>query len=527
MQSEREGVDWFDSAADEGRGALHAALVIVLLAALFVCAARAHRDTEAADPRAIERELRAPRPETRRAAVKKLADLAERPRLELLLQALEDSDPMVADEAQLALARISEEPLVHSLLGRAGLKSKDPWVRVRVAEAIGRMGGPLDGLALAKAIDGRDPEVACAVLWSLERRLAAAHALGERERIAREVEDLFQSRVDAEVRGRALVVLERCDHFRARPHIEAASRDRDPVLRGAALAAARGFPEAERLERARRALFDDEPSVRSCAIELLAELASKPALLELAHRMEIEPRERLRWRILAFLRARSGLAHGFDAAAWRAWAESVQGPWSTGPDRARRGPLGDTRVQLAGLNLISDRVALLVDFSGSTWDTKVGDLTRKDVLDRELRRALEALPATTKFNVIPYTNEPLPWSKQLVPATKENVARALAFFERSNARGRGNYFDAVLAALSDPEVDSIVALTDGVPTGGHRWNMPLMVDLLLERTRFRQVAFDAILVDAPRSRVQDWERLCDRTGGRCIEAELDPPPPAR
>ncbi|MBI5363912.1 MAG: hypothetical protein HZA53_12085, partial [Planctomycetes bacterium] len=378
---------------------------------------------------------------------------------------------------------------------------------------------PLDGLALAKAVDARDEEPARALLWSLERRFAAGHELGDRAKIARELEELWHSRVDPEVRGRALVALERCDHFRARKPIEEASLDRDPVLRCAALTAIHGFAEAERLERAQRALQDAEPSVRGAAIGLLCAIASKAALLELVHRMEIEPRERLKWRILAFLRARSGLGHGFDPAAWRAWAESVQGPWSTGPDLAHRGPMGDTRVQLAGLNLISDRVAFLVDFSGSTWDTKVGELTRKQVLERELAKALQALPGTTRFNVIPYTNEPIPWEKALVAATKENVARAQAFFERCNARGRGNYFDAVLLAMADPEVDSIVALTDGVPTGGHRWNMPLMVELLIERDRFRQVAFDAILVDAPRSRVQDWTRLAEVTGGRCVEAK--------
>lgn len=473
-----------------------------------------------ADPRELEKELRAPRPETRRAAVKELALLEGRPAFELLVRALEDDDSMVADEAQVALARVTEEPLLDLLYGRMGLRAKDPWVRVRVAEAFGRMGGPLDGLALAKSIDARDEEVARMLLYSLERRLAAKLDVGDKAKIAREVEAVWRSRVDAEVRGRALVVLERLDHFKARPYVDAAAVDVDPRLRCAALAAEHGYAEAERLDRAQRALQDREASVRSAAIVVLCELASRPALLELVHQMEIEPRSRLKWRILGFLRARSGEDHGFDFAAWRAWAATVQGPWTTGFDPTKRGELGDTRANLAGLNLISDRVVFLVDFSGSTWDTKVGDLSRKEVLDRELGKALEALPDGTLFNVIPYTNAPIPWEKGLVPATKENVARARAFFQRCNARGRGNAFDAALKALEDPDVDSLVVLTDGVPTGGHHYDMGLFVDLLAEHDRFRQAAVDSILVDAPKSRVRDWERLAEKTGGRCVVARF-------
>jgi len=67
-----------------------------------------------------------------------------------------------------------------------------------------------------------------------------------------------------------------------------------------------------------------------------------------------------------------------------------------------------------------------------------------------------------------------------------------------------------------------VTLTDGVPTGGHRWNLPLMVELLVERDRCRKVAFDSILVDAPKSHRILWADLAARTGGRSIAIELAP-----
>lgn len=490
-------------------------------AAFTVDDAQPRKGGAAANVRELAAELEAPRPETRRAAVKKLAELGTRPAWELVVRALADVDGQVADEAEVLLARLTEAPLVLELYGRLGLRHKEPFVRTRVAEAFGRMTGPLDGAVLAKALDVREVETAHMLLWTIERALAEKRPLGDLARVTKEIEDVASSRCDAELRGRALIVLERLDHFRALPLVDDAVKERDPRLRCAALAAVSGFNEVQRFDRAVLALSDAEPSVRAAAIANLEAIASRPAIVALAHHLGIEKRERLVWRIVGFLRALSGEDHGLDAAAWVAWAGKIQGPLSTGTGGVRPRPLGDTRVQLAGLNLISDRVCFLVDFSGSTWDTKVGERSRKQILDAKLRAALEALPETTRFNVVPYTGEPLPWEKALVPATKTNVARALAAFERCHARGRGNYYDAVLCALQDPDVDSIVALTDGVPTGGQRWNLDLMVELLVERNRLRHVAFDSILVDAPRSRVAQWTSLATRTSGRCIEVKLE------
>jgi len=172
------------------------------------------------------------------------------------------------------------------------------------------------------------------------------------------------------------------------------------------------------------------------------------------------------------------------------------------------------------MSLISDRVCFLVDFSGSTWQTKVGERTRKEILDEKLRAALEALPSGTRFNVMPYTNDPIPWEKQLVASEKGSVRRALDFFERCHQSGRGNFYDAALLALEDPDVDTLVVLTDGVPTGGHRWNLELMVELLVERDRYRKVAFDSVLVDAPKSKQRLWAELARRTGGRSTATDL-------
>lgn len=472
----------------------------------------------------LERDLRAPRPETRRSVVRKLAALGERKAWDLVVRALADDDPMVADEAQVVLGAITDRKLAADLLGPTGLRAKDEWVRLRVAETFGRMPIEIDAEDLTRGIvhgDAREAATTRTILWSIERLARAKRLGGDVGKAYRAAERIARSRGDPELRGAALQAIHAIDPLEAREMVVQWLEEGDGALRCAALVAVATWTEQECLTTSERLLDDPDPRVRAQAIENLEAQSSRAAMLALVRRMGIEPRGRLKWGILAYLRARSGEDFGLDAEKWQAWAQKIEGRLATGEGRGvRLGPVGQTNVSFAGMNLVSDRVCFLIDFSGSTWQTKIGEKTRKQVLDLKLREALEALPAGTGFNVMPYTNDPIPWEKRLQSSDKSSVKRALDFFERCSQSGRGNFYDAALLALEDPEVDTILVLTDGVPTGGHRWNLELMVELLVERDRFRKVAFDSILVDAPWSKRKLWEDLARRTGGRSVVAEL-------
>lgn len=469
----------------------------------------------------LEHDLRAPRPEKRRSAIKQLAQSKERAAWDLVLESLDDPEPMVADEAQLALAEIQDKRLLADLYGSAGLSARKAAVRARVAEAFGRMSLEVDGAALMRAVSCAAPEVSRMIVWSIERLAVAQKLGGDRAKTMHALEGLCRAQCGGELRCAALQALLAIDGAVAKSPLLEALVHKDPSLRCAGLLGAQSWTEVECTTWSQRLLADPQPVVRAQAIENLEKVASKSAVLALIAHMDLERRERLRYGILAYLQTRSGLAHGFDAAAWRSWAEEIVGAVTTGEAQGvRLGPVGDTRVAFAGLNVISDRVCFLIDCSGSLWQTKVGQRTRKEIADAMLRKALEALPAGTEFNLIPYTNEPFPWEKELVPSRPENVKRAIQFFERCHQTGKGNFFDAVQLALSAAKVDTIVVLTDGAPTGGQRWNLDLMFNLLVEQNRFRKVAFDSILVDAPKPAQRKWSDLAQRSGGRSIAADL-------
>ena len=169
---------------------------------------------------------------------------------------------------------------------------------------------------------------------------------------------------------------------------------------------------------------------------------------------------------------------------------------------------------------MSKRLAFLIDLSGSIWIEREGRGTRKQVVDVELARALEGLPADAAFNLIPFTGEPLPWSDRLVPATRSNVRRAVRWFEECRESGTGNVWDALMLALADPELDTAVVLTDGAPTGGRRFHLDLLPALFAERNATRKVTVDVLLVGAARKLQERWDALARASGGRMLALDL-------
>ncbi len=502
-----------------------AGLLCMLSPAAFAAAALTPQGPGAsALPEALEEGLRSPQAEKRRVCVSRLALEGSLPAWRLVLGALRDREPEVADEAELSLSLISEERAWRELIGRNGLQHEDEWVRLRCVGALGRGSLPVDAGVLTRAVDPRAVELSRVALAMLERIQAAGRLTGDLPATARTLTRWIDARGPGELRAGALLALQRLDFFEAQPRAERALIDRDAVVRLAAVLFFARTTEQEGLDIARRMLADPDGRVRAACIDVLRTIDSRASILALIEHMQSEPRSRLRWEILGWLRARSGQEHGFDPQPWREWAQTVQGRLVTGVDAARRGPLGQSSVAFAGLTVVSDRIAFLIDLSGSLWQAKVGDKTRKQIVDEQLRAVLKALPEGTRFNVIPYTGTPLPWERQLVASTPANITRAITDFERCHQSGRGNFYDAARLAMEDPEVDTICVLTDGVPTGGRRWNMDLMVEVLEEHHRLRRVAIDSVLVDSPRRQRAAWARLAERTGGRCIQVETAAPP---
>lgn len=461
----------------------------------------------------LERRLKDAEERTRREAVQGLAKLASAEAWELVLDALRDPEPMVADEAQLALGDSGREDVQGALLGKDGIGAKDGLVRLRAAEALGRIELELDAGPLLKKLKDKDPELRRTIAWTIERQARAGRLdLGGRKRIALldALEVLRKKDKDPGVQAAAFMAEHVLDPDGDKGRWGLLDSSSPPELHAAHALQCRGV-EGERALRSVRA-------VRSIEVDAWAEERTGVACHLLAMSLRVEPNRRLAWTIVGHLQELSGRKHGLDPQPWEDWIKDVPFDWVPDEPAANARDIGDRSVAFVGLPVLSERLVILVDFSGSLWEERDGK-TRKERVDSELRRMLQALPETTHFNVVPYTNEPIPWKDELVPATKKSVADALDFFEGCKASGKGNAWGAFELAFAQDDVDTILVLTDGAPSGGTRWNLGLMADLLAEKNRFRRIALDALLVDAG-GLERYWKRISEESGGRVLAIDL-------
>ncbi|MFH2002103.1 MAG: VWA domain-containing protein [Planctomycetota bacterium] len=165
-----------------------------------------------------------------------------------------------------------------------------------------------------------------------------------------------------------------------------------------------------------------------------------------------------------------------------------------------------------GLEMRSRRVVFCLDVSSSMeWNNRIKDARQ------ELLRLLETLDETVEFNIITFSGHVSIWDRRGVrPGLKENVESAKKFVQRARIASDGtNTVDALLAALSDQDVESIFFLSDGHPTMGPTTDN----DEILERVRKKQSGRSVIIHtiayikgDPPpqwRNRVPPKDRLVD------------------
>ena len=482
-----------------------------LAAVLVLLAAAAPQDLDA-----LEQRLRSSDDKDRQQAVRGLAGLASEQAWELVLGALGDPVPMVADEAQLALARIPNGQVLELVLGVKGLRSRDDLVRERVAEGLGRTELELAPELFARPLRDGLPAVRRALAWTIERRRIGAH-----EDLQKALLNAYRGDRDPGVRAACLLA----SSVDLRPELAlkevlTAKQSDAYELRAAGVLLMRGSETEQVISHLRGATEDPSLSVRIVAAEELAARADTPSARALVDLLERETSLRLRWRLVELLQGLSGKKYRLDTRPWRDWADALPGDWS-GAERTAEVDHGAVTAALAGQRILSGRIVFLIDMSGSIWMEADGGRTRKELIDDELRVALEALGPEQHFNLIPYTEAPRPWKKGLTEAVPANVKKALKWFEGRKERGVGDFWEALTLAMEDPEVDTIVMLGDGSPSGGERWNLRLMKDLFQERNRFRRVVLDAVLTDPSPGIVGYWREMTAASGGRLLEISFD------
>lgn len=480
-----------------------------------------------ADITALAQKLKSTDPFDRRQAVVDLAKDASPAAWPLVIDALRDPDPMVADEAQIQLGTLADASIAKTLFAKDGLSSNDPWVRARVAEALGRMKVEIDAAALCKRMSDKDVELRRLAAWSIERLARADHIESKSKRYAKqELDNVVKKDADPSVRAAALCARHALEPLSVSYLFEILSAKETGIVRSAATHLMADVELSQIAGLVGASLMSEDVCVRQAYVRELARDGSRGSVHALVSVLQYEKNPRVSWTIVEYLQALTGQKLKLEPLKWLEWEMLLMENWQPSGSPFGKGAKDkkyeyDTVASaFMDMPLLSNRIALLFDFSESMWSKQPNGKTRKDTIEFELRHWLEHLPAGTEFNVIPYADAPVPWEKGLQPATPANIKRALTFFKDCKANGKGNFWDAASLALSDSKVDTILLVSSGEPNGGHHWNLALIKNLLAERNRFRHVVFDALILGGKPEVQELWQEICAQNGGRMRPVEM-------
>jgi hypothetical protein len=261
-------------------------------------------------------------------------------------------------------------------------------------------------------------------------------------------------------------------------------------------------------------LKDEAWEARAAGAHLAVELWNEgciPLLVEALDREQKGDRGRLLIDFGRALQVYTGKSIGYDADLWNSWWRAQKGKFklADAPKRNRYGVIESlggapedekTVVTFFRLPVISKRVAFVFDFSGSMKNPP--EKPKIDIAREKMKETLGAFKVDQWFNVIiyryysgfpPETKIERAFPVKLMPADHIRKAKAVEFLERLEPQGWGNFFEAVVAAMEIPEVDTIYFLSDGVPSRGRYTTKTGILENLSKLNRFRRVMVHTVL----------------------------------
>ncbi|MCZ6785538.1 MAG: HEAT repeat domain-containing protein [Planctomycetota bacterium] len=437
--------------------------------------------------------------------------------------------------ALIELQRSKERAASLQLMGEWLRRRRNPTVRIHLATALGLIRDLKAVPFLEEALRReRDPAVIAGIALALERlgdptaigglvkkadlapkgRAACVHAMGM---LRGGTAYALRYKDDEDERVRAAVV-DVCAR-RGRPVLPDREVDGTAsVHESIAFADALRVTKPAPLARRRAAALLEHPSwrVRAAAIAGVTLLRDPTLLGDLVARMEKET-GRLRgdaWRALRTL-TRKDIAP--DPVLWRAIL-----PLAELPARARKRKSIDAPAGTAayfGLPVMSERIAFVFDVSGSMREEGKMELARKrfGAMAKELKPQQRYDLFVHRF---PSDHPPRP---KLLRAFGRllggKAARASSWLARQKAKGWGAIYDALAAAIRDPEVDTIYLLSDGRPTRGTVSRDFRIRQEIRRLNRWRRVRINTILLGEKMVDRRFMERLADGNGGVAVDGE--------
>ncbi len=187
-----------------------------------------------------------------------------------------------------------------------------------------------------------------------------------------------------------------------------------------------------------------------------------------------------------------------DHRRWKVWWDTDGVNLKRLPDpqvgeQNERKSLGTAVKQGLYGTIVSERVAFLLDTSGSMTAGTDLEGTRFEIATRELIRVLESqIGPKSYFNVISFADAVESFRPQLVKGKGGSIRKGIEFVKLLSAGGETNVYDALEMAFEDQRVDTIYLLSDGSPTVGQETIPTLILRQAQEWNRYRGVKIHCI-----------------------------------
>lgn len=223
----------------------------------------------------------------------------------------------------------------------------------------------------------------------------------------------------------------------------------------------------------------------------------------------------------AALRLLTGQQFGTEAERWRRWWNESGADWLSEAVQQSKLPGSpsssndeDTVSAFFGIPIDSMRIGFVLDGSGSMNDPLDDGRRCADAAIDEFGAFLARYPESASMQLRLIVRSSQGPFDEAVPASKKNRKKALDYLRRFDFGPASAMYDVLLEAQQDPEIDTLVFVSDGGGSWGSYAFAPHMLDglqLAYERTGVR---IHALCVGKSANKARFMEQLADMTGGR-------------
>ncbi|MCA9000918.1 MAG: HEAT repeat domain-containing protein, partial [Planctomycetes bacterium] len=310
------------------------------------------------------------------------------------------------------------------------------------------------------------------------------------------------------------------------------SDDGKDTMRVAAAMEIMRMGREEDMQRILGWLNDESWSMRQAALNALEKMEDTSVLQPIIKRMA-EEEGRLAYEFGETLFRLTGKNFGTNSKTWQLWYDQegkdaeILSPGELKEAQRQRALKAQKErsrpARFFGMEIRSARVIFIVDVSGSMNEELRGHYVgergqvRMERAKEELIAAIDGLQKGTRFDMIAFSGGVDNWAeKPLAESQEPDHEKAKEWVSSLGAGGGTNLYGSLEKAFEDPDVDTIMVLSDGEPSVGDIIDPGAIREAVQALNTNRNVRIHTIALGGT---LQILEWLAEDSGGNFVQIE--------